>query len=271
MSGSGTTPLASSQHQNQASAQQQNPASSQKPNSLSLKREALESPSERAKKHLKPNQPGNRLKHLKRVALDDIGFDPDNRGGAGLITHHMHAHVLPDVIKHGTSPNRYCPMRLVEVPAEHLETWRDANRIKCENDPLMPKFSPTMWLKCLTKTHFGHVQKLCKDGGRSQFNEGKLPAKLNDDDEEGHMVQKVGVLAVVYGPELWNDPAAMRALMHEDNLDANCRLGESELKVFRRVHMMGETMRASSQQSGNGDLRATVEEVTTASSSGFQP
>ena len=72
------------------------------------------------------------------------------------------------------------------------------------------------------------------------------------------MVQDHGVQAIVYDPELWYDAPAKRAIMGEDNLDADCRLAESELEAFGRVHQIVETMQASR---GNKGFVTTVDEV----------
>ena len=167
-----------------------------------------------------------------RAALDHIGMHTGNRGGHGVISFHLHRNVLPDVLENGTIADRYAPVRLVEVPQASLDKWRQENKRRCD-DPLMPKFSPEMKYCLLTKHHFVHSHKLIKDGDRTVFNEGKLPAKLRDYDDEGKMVQSVGVKAVIYGPELWDDPAALNAIMTADNIDADCRwIGETEVDAL---------------------------------------
>ena len=123
------------------------------------------------------------------MPLKDCGFHPQRCGGQGIAVSHLHGVVLPDIIKHGSTPRRYAPVRLVVVPSDKLENWRHANKIGCDN-PLMPEYSPSMWLCHLTKQHFGHAHKLIADGGRSAFNRGMLPAKLTDDDIEGQRVQE---------------------------------------------------------------------------------
>ena len=158
-----------------------------------VKRKSLCTINDQAEKMLCKSQPG-------RAALDHIGMNVLNRGGHGVISFHLHRNVLPDVLENGTIADRYAPVRLVEVPQASLDKWRQENKRRCD-DPLMPKFSPEMKYCLLTKHHFVHSHKLIKDGC-SVFNEGNHPAKLKDDDEEGKMVQSVGVKAVIYGPEL---------------------------------------------------------------------
>ena len=97
----------------------------------------------------------------------------------------------------------------------------------------MPIYAPAMKYIMLTKTHFCHVHKLVADGNRTQINKaGGLPAKLSDGDAEGLMIQEYGVEAIVYSSSLWSDVRGKQAIMIEDNLDANCRLGESELDAY---------------------------------------
>ena len=44
------------------------------------------------------------------------------------------------------------------------------------------------------------------------------------------MIQSHGVLATVFGAKLWEDSAALLAIMREDNLDAEIAKGEPELR-----------------------------------------
>ena len=97
------------------------------------------------------------LNHFDRELLDRIGFWPKNRGGHGIITYHMHSRVLPDILRNKTNVNRYKEVKLCEVPEHHLAAWREANKQKCETDPLMPKYSPNMRLVCLTNTHLSLI------------------------------------------------------------------------------------------------------------------
>ena len=163
------------------------------PNGLphGVKRKTLLTPADRAEKARRIHQP-------ERADLDDIGFWPKHRGGFGIIPYHMHNRVLPDICKNKTDVKRYGVVRLCVVPQYARAEWREANKKRCETDPLMPKYSSRMWLVCLTNTHFTHSHKLCKDGSRSQLNQGKLPAKLRDDDTEGAMIQAQGPKVVIY-------------------------------------------------------------------------
>ena len=98
-----------------------------------VKRKAKLSPADRAEEWRLRN-------HFDRADLDEIGFWPKNRGGFGIITFHMHRNVLPDILKNKTSVNRYRVVRVCEGPENQLAAWREANKQKCETDPLMPKY-----------------------------------------------------------------------------------------------------------------------------------
>ena len=53
---------------------------------------------------------------------------------------------------------------------------------------------------------------------------GGKPLVLREDDEEGRLIQSQGVQALVYAETLWEDSAALLAIMREDNLDAIVRI-----------------------------------------------
>ena len=200
-----------------------------------VKRALLVSPSVRAEKYRKSDQPS-------RVPLKHVGFNPKNRGGQGLIASFLHNPLGPDIIKNGTSINRYAPVLLVEVPQDVLQAWRAANKHKCDTDPLMPMYSAEMWMCCITKSHFTHACKLIQDGNRYVGNGGMLPAMLHDGDTEGRMIQEYGVQAVIYGPELWKDVAALQALIDDDGLDIQLRREKFELEAFLQVGAMIASM-----------------------------
>ena len=149
---------------------------------MCIRDRAITSQGDQAEEYVKKDQPG-------RVPLGRIGAYENNRGGQGVITRHLHAHVLPDILRNGTMKKRYAPVRLAEVPEEKLEEWRAENKRMCIRDQLMPTFSPEMNLCCLTKTHFAHSVKLISEGNRSQFNLCKVPAVLKHWDTEGKMIQ----------------------------------------------------------------------------------
>ena len=43
--------------------------------------------------------------------------------------------------------------------------------------------------------------------------------QLRDDDDEGHLIQKKGVKAIVYTAKLWDDKPALLTKMREDNFN----------------------------------------------------
>ena len=184
----------------------------------------------RAQKYLLPVQPS-------RISLGDTGFYTENRGGQGIMPSHVHDIGL-DVSDNGTSTRRYNPVMFVEVPEKELAAWRAANIRKKKQFPLLAQFGDSgMKYACLKCTHFVNSQKLIAEGNRTYMN---LPdgqaMKLLLEDEEGKMIQKQGVLAVVYGPELWYDRSALMALMREDNANVDVAKPETELDVFGLVH-----------------------------------
>ena len=173
-----------------------------------------------------------------RVPVSDFGFIEENRGGLGISSKHVH-----DIAWSCNTPGkgvqlfRYKQVELVRVPAHALEAWRAANKLKCESDALMPRFSPTMTKALLAKTHFGHGLKLRADGNRTLFNDNKTPIKVQAEREgsEDMAIREAGVLASIYSSQLWEDPEAMQALMQADNDDAEVELGEDEVQAQGRV------------------------------------
>ena len=142
----------------------------------------LEDGSDRAQKHRKV---GN-----MRIHLDKIGFWPDNRGGVGCQSYHVHE-VAFDCKTHKTKLSRYEHVAVVEVPSSALQGIRDANRELCQGDALMPRFSSEIQYICVSKTHFVHCHKLAKDGNRYLFNDasGSQPSIVwQKDDAEGNEI-----------------------------------------------------------------------------------
>ena len=73
---------------------------------------------------------------------------------------------------------------------------------------------------------FSH--KLFLEGNRTLFNEGKDALRLQVNDEEGHKIQEIGFQCILYNEQLWEDKAALLAIMNGDRL--NC-----ELSAYYRV------------------------------------
>ena len=138
-----------------------------------------------------------------------------------------------DCITNHIQLQRYHQINVVKVPANRQESWRAANKAKCEMEPLMPAYSPNMAYACLTHTHFTHAMKF-NGGGGTLFND-KLTAIKYKPTPEQQAIAENGVLAVVYGEELWDDHEAMARVMLGDNLNAAVQVGEDEVQAFGRV------------------------------------
>jgi len=138
-----------------------------------------------------------------------------------------------------TRIQRYDHVDIVDIPGEFLQQIRDANRERCESDPLMSRFSATIQYECAGKTHFVHAQKLAKDGGRFLFNAGHAGIRWQETDE-GAQILEQGPLCVIYEYEssLFHDSDAMHALASEDNLNASMAWGDDEMQAFGRVHLL---------------------------------
>ena len=121
----------------------------------------------------------------------------------------------------GVKVTRYKQVDCVRIPDDMLTEFRQYNRDKCEMDSLMPKFSPTMRLANLTKTHFTTANKLAQDASRTFFNEGNAQITYKPENVEGQKILSEGVLCVVYKPELMYDAEASMAVMNADNENAD--------------------------------------------------
>ena len=178
-----------------------------------------------------------------------------------------------DCVTKGVKQSRYKHVDVVRIPEEKLSSFRAVNRDKCASDALMPKYSSTMFLGNLTKSHFTHAQKLAKDGNRTLFNEGKVSIVYQAKQAEGSAILSEGVLCTVYKAELLDDPEALDAIMNADNENADLEMEEDEVQAQGRVdaavqsclHLSGseavtvDTVLAAMMTSG---LRAFSEEQT---------
>ena len=180
-----------------------------------------------------PSQdPGDRAQMLRkggsliRIPLHKIGFWPGNRGGLG-ISPHIAMEVTWDCMANKTKQARYGHVDLVLIPPDLRDAILQANRHKCENEPMMPPFSPDIEYVCATKTHFTHAQKLCHESTnirpRTLFNNGHNTIKWQDDDTEGRKILECGIMAVTYDWQLLREPDAMSALASD--YMAQCRYG----------------------------------------------
>ena len=191
----------------------------------------LEDAGDRAQKHRKPGS--------VRICLDEIGFWPNNRGGMGLCSHHIHE-VAWDCKANKTKLLHYQQVDLAEIPADQLQEVRDVNRKRCDGDALMPRFSQRIEYVCASKTHFVHAQKLARDGNRIIFNKGEVPIRWQEADAEGAQILEQGPACAIYGEGLLLDIDAAHALASDDNLNTGVQWGEDEMQAFGRVHAMME-------------------------------
>ena len=182
----------------------------------------VEDASDRAQRHLKPG--------YTRVPLEQIGFWEFNRGSGGVCPHHVHT-VAHDIQTNMTKLTRYKHACLIEVTGEDLQRHLDLNRVSCESDDLMPKFSDKIKYVCATCTHFVHAQKLISDGNRTVWNGGQLKLQVKKDDIEGNEILANGPLCAIYKASLLQDLDAAQALASDDNLNASVTWEEGKTNV----------------------------------------
>ena len=164
-------------------------------------------------------------KQPARVPLDCIKWHPSNRGHSGIMPMHVHM-VADDIVTHGTSLRRYSPVKLVEVPEDEEKKWLKLIKHKTSLNTLLPtmaRFSPTgPYYATLDHNYFCAALQLIAEGGRRLYDrDDGIRLELKEYDEEGHAIQKMGVVATLYSKELWKDRAALLAIMREDNLNAS--------------------------------------------------
>ena len=169
-----------------------------------------------------------------RLLTSKLGLLQFNRGGLGISPKHVHE-VARSCQKDGVRKNRYHVVDVVPVPSLALEQWRLANKHKCESSALMPKFSAEMSYACITRTHFTHAQKLNADGNRTLFNANDTQINFDLSIKEAKDIAEHGVLCQVYDVALWDDRAALQALMESDNQDADVSMNECEVQFQGRI------------------------------------
>ena len=172
--------------------------------------------------------------NIVRLDTRKLGLLLNNRGGLGISPKHVHE-VARSMLKDGVRLNRYICVDVVPVPSCALEAWRLANKQKCESSALMPNFSAEMSHACLTRTHFTHAQKLNADGNRTLFNANDTQIIFNLSLKEAKDIAEHGVLCQVYDAALWDDRAALQALMESDNQDADVSMSECEVQFQGRI------------------------------------
>ena len=158
-----------------------------------------------------------------RIPLSNIGF-ARLWGGQGIMPPHVHD-IAYDVCMNMTSVRRYRTVFLVVVPEKFKVAWRNDHWwSKSLLNPLFPTCTQDLHYACLTMAHFVGAHKLIAEGNRTFMDrKNGLPLKLMEGDEEGQLIQKQGVRAVVFKEELWYEPTVLMALMREDN--ANQEIG----------------------------------------------
>ena len=176
-------------------------------------------------------------------------------GGQGVLPLHTHD-LARNICMKGTSKRRYFKVRLVEVPDTAKKAWLAANAYKAKMNPLLPEFKAMSHsgpvYATLICTHFVSACQLILEGGRRYMDDKEgLRLTLKDDDEEGRMIQDVGVDAVVYGPDLWDDRPALLGLMREDNLEAEVMRIERVRDERRRSRSRRSRLRQISSVPGN--------------------
>ena len=169
----------------------------------------------RAEKYISPNQPG-------RVLLSKISWHHRNCGGQGILPSNGQ-HVAFEICEKGNSKRRHKEVILVEVPEDRVTDWLAANKEKAKMNPLLADFAAMShtgpYYASLNGTHFVEAQKLIMEGNRRfRDHPSGTPFVLKEGDEEGRLIQELGVLAVVYTAGLWNDDSAIRSVMREGDV-----------------------------------------------------
>ena len=190
-----------------------------------------------------------------RQFLKLIGFHPSHRYGLGINSEHVHE--LAHACQEGVRQHKYGAVDVIRVPAKALDQFRDVNKKKCENDKLMPRFSPEMKFACLTRTHFTHACKLNSDGARKLYNEEAGALIDFNDNQEIRKIMEEGVKVTIYKEEMWDDMEAIYALMSADNEHASVAMVEDEVQCQCRI----ETAISYLRSNGTEDKHMTPTQV----------
>ena len=151
-----------------------------------------------------------------RIPLDKIGFWPANRENLGVVPTRVHQ-VAWDCATNKVRQKRYGHVDLVEIPAGMLADIQAKNLKKSHESALLPNAGQDIKYVCFSKTHFVHAMKLFQDGGRTLFNEGWVPIRLREDDQDGADILEQGPVCAIYPSSLLDDEAAAQCLKSEDN------------------------------------------------------
>ena len=168
-----------------------------------------------------------------RVHLSMISWmRPLHRGARDIMPEHVHE-IAAKICTIGTSQRLYAPVKLVEVPERFRARWASANQMKAATNPLLANFQAVSHTEPMYATlrgsHFVEAQKLVGEGGRRFRDQPDgIRLQLTDSDCEGRLIQSHGVVAFVYSAELWEDSAAMIAMLREGNLDIHAISPDTE-------------------------------------------
>ena len=177
-----------------------------------------------------------------RVGPRKIGFWPDNRGGKGISSKHVHE-VAADFLKNKVRLDRYDPVQLLEVPEPLLKKIKRVNKERCDADPQLPSYCDEMMYIPATKTHFSCACRMALDGTHRLFNQPDgPPIRFRSDDSEGYNIANNGVAAVIFESSIWDDMEAVHALSVQGNFNSAIDAGEDEMQAFGRVSALMERM-----------------------------
>ena len=163
--------------------------------------------------------------------------------------------VAVDICMKGTSKRRYGCVRLVEVPESSTKSWLSAIQKKIKMDPFLATFQAMSHTgplyATLNCTHFVGAPQFILEGGRRYKDQPDgLRFQLREDDSEGRLIQSQGVLASVHIAKLWDDSAALLAIMREDNLDDDIAKRETELDAFGHASRVVSDLAVGYEQTG---------------------
>ena len=141
---------------------------------------------------------------------------------------------------------RYDAVHLLPLTDKIRQKFKEANEVKCNNNPLMPAYSPEMEWICATKTHFTHACKLSDEGTHTLFNQKNTQKiRFRPDCQEGKEISQHGVMAVLYEPSIWDDLAEVHALNALGNFNASIEQEEDEMQAFGHVDTQIKVLRES--------------------------
>ena len=181
--------------------------------------EYKESPRHRAFQHAK-------IRRI-RIPLEEIGFcriisctgqcafDVDDVSG-------YHAHSLAyaltaQMLRFARSTD----LSLIEIPENLLEHMKRQNIRLCEQDALLPSFSPKMKYMAVRKQHLIAAAKLCSEKSHTLYNDPDGPSlEFTGINGEHNLIRRKGVLANIYYKSIWADLPAVLAIQKIDTIES---------------------------------------------------